>query len=197
MRCMFEKLLYLFDTRSKIIVSFLLVMILVGTIFEMLGIGVILPLITLFSVPDPLEANSFLKQIHDWLQPESQAQFMTWVLVGVVLLYAIKNIYLLFLTYLQTRFTQSQQYQLGARLFQSYLSSPYQFHLKNNSSELLRNIKLVSNVVNSVLMPLIVCVTELMVAIVVFLLLVWVDPVSAILITSGLGIFLGGYYWLV
>lgn len=91
MRFMFEKLLYLFDTRSKIIASLLLVMILVGTIFEMFGIGVILPLITLFSAPDPLEANSFLKQMHDWLEPESQAQFMIWVLVGVVLLYVVKN----------------------------------------------------------------------------------------------------------
>jgi len=194
---MFEKLFYLFDARSKIIASLLLVMILIGTIFEMFGIGVILPLITLFSAPDPLEANSFLKRMHDWLEPESQAQFMTWVLVGVVLLYAVKNSYLLFLAYLQTRFTQSQQYQLGSRLFQAYLNSPYKFHLKYNSSELLRNIKLVSTVVTTVLMPLIVCVTELMIAVVVFLLLVWIDLVSATLITSGLGIFLGGYYWLV
>ncbi len=82
-------------------------------------------------------------------------------------------------------------------MFQAYLNSPYQFHMKYNSSELLRNIKLVSNVVTTVLMPLIVCVTELMIAVVVFLLLVWVDSVSATLITSGLGIFLGGYYWLV
>jgi ATP-binding cassette, subfamily B, bacterial PglK len=197
MRTMFGKLFYLFDARSKIIASLLLVMILVGTILEMFGIGVILPLITLFSAPNPLEANSFLKKMHDWLEPESRAQFIIWILVGVILVYAVKNIYLLFLAYLQTRFIQSQQYQLGSRLFLAYLNSPYQFHLKYNSSELLRNIKLVANVITTVLMPLIVCVTELMVAIVVFLLLVWVDPVSAILITSGLGIFLGGYYWLV
>ncbi len=62
MESMFGKLLYLFDSRTKVIASLLLAMILLGTLLEMFGIGAILPLITLFSVPDPLEANSFLKQ---------------------------------------------------------------------------------------------------------------------------------------
>lgn len=196
MKSMFVKLLYLFDARSKIIASLLLVLILVGTVLEMLGIGVILPLITLFSVPNPLETNSFLRRVHDWLNPESQVQFVIWILAGVVLLYVIKNIYLFILAYLQNRFIQGRQYQLGCRLFRAYLNSPYKFHLKYNSSELLRNIKLVATVINTVLMPLLLFVTELMIAVAVFILLVWVDPVSAMLITAGLGFFLGGYYWL-
>jgi ATP-binding cassette, subfamily B, bacterial PglK len=197
MRSIFFKLFYLFDAKSKKTALFLLVMTLVGALFEMLGIGIVLPLITLFSFPDPLKANSFLKEIHGWLQPESQEQFMIWVLIGVILLYLIKNIYLFFLVFLQARFVQDRQYKIGCRLFRAYLDSPYTFHLKYNSSELLRNIKLVANVINSVLVPIMIGTTEFMIAIVVFLLLIWVDPGSAILITSGLGIFLGGYFGLV
>jgi ATP-binding cassette, subfamily B, bacterial PglK len=197
MKSMFFKLLYLFDTKSKYTALFLLVMILVGALFEMLGIGIVLPLITLFSFPDPLKANAFLNVIHGWLQPESQGQFMIWVLVGVILLYLIKNIYLFFLAYLQARFVQNRQYQIGCRLYRAYLNSPYTFHLKYNSSELLRNIKLVSIVINSVLVPVMISISEILIAIVIFLLLVWVDPVSAILITVGLGIFLVGYFVLV
>jgi len=197
MKTIFFKLLYLFDAKSKNAALLLLVMILVGALFEMLGIGIVLPLITLFSFPDPLKANSFLKGLHGWLQPESLEQFMIWVLVGVILLYLIKNIYLFFLVYLQSRFIQNRQYQIGCRLFLAYLNSPYTFHLKYNSSELLRNIKLVANVVNSVLVPIMIGMTEFLIAMVVFLLLVWVDPGSAILIASGLGIFLGGYFGLV
>jgi ATP-binding cassette subfamily C protein len=66
--------------------------------------------------------------------------------------------------------------------------------LKHNSSELLRNIKLVAVTMNLVFTPMIICFTELMVVTGVVLLLVWVDPISALTIASSAGIFLGGYY---
>ena len=191
---MLAKFLWLFNARSKKMASLLLVMILLGSILEMVGVGVILPLVTLFSDPNPLEVNSFLKTMHDWLKPETQMQFIVWVLASVALFYMIKNIYLFFITRLQARFTQRQQHELSCRLFQSYLSSPYEFHLKCNSSELLRNIKLVATVITGVLIPLIIAVTEFMIAFFIFLLLVWVDSTSAMLITLGLGIFLWGYH---
>jgi ATP-binding cassette, subfamily B, bacterial PglK len=189
-----SKLLYLFDTRSRIIVFLLIFMALIGVVFEMLGVGVIIPLVTLFSSPNPLDANVVLKKIYGWFEPESQDKFVIWVLTGVILLYIVKNIYLAVLAYLQNCFIRNKKYQLSCRLFQSYLHSPYEFHLKHNSSELLRNIKLVSVVMSSVFMPAILCITEFMVVIGVFLLLIWVDPISAITITIGLAIFLGGYY---
>ena len=170
---MLAKFLWLFNARSKKMASLLLVMILVGSVLEMVGVGVIFPLITLFSDSNPLEANSFLKRMHDWLKPETQMQFIVWVLASVALFYMIKNIYLFFITRLQARFTQRQQHELSCRLFQSYLSSPYEFHLQYNSSELLRNIKLVATVISGVLIPLIMAVTSFMIALFIFLLLVW------------------------
>ena len=58
---------------------------------------------------------------------------------------------------------------------------------------MLRNVKLTATVINSICMPLILCITELMVVFGVFIVLLWVDPFSAVVATSGLGIFLGGY----
>ena len=189
-----SKLFHVFDARSKIMTLLIIFMALIGVAFEMFGIGVIIPLVTLFSSPNPLEANVVLKKIYGWLEPESQGQFVTWILTGVILLFIVKNLYLTVLAYLQNRFIRNKKYQLGRRLFQSYLHSSYEFHLKHNSSELLRNIKLVAVVMDYVFMPVILCITEFMVVIGVFLFLVWVDPMSAITITAGLAIFLGGYY---
>ena len=188
-----SKLLYLFDVRSKKIAILLIFMIFFGVVLEMLGIGIIIPLITLFSSPDPLKASPFLRRLYDWLQPESETQFIAWSLAGVIVLYAVKNIYLLSLTYIQNRFILNRQHQLGTRLFRSYLYSPYQFHLKYNSSELLRNVKLTATICNSVCMPLILCITEIMVVFGVFIFLLWVDLFSAVVAISGLGIFIGGY----
>ena len=63
------KLLYLFDTRAKKIICLLGVLILIGTGLELFGIGVVLPIVTLLSVPDPLQASPFLKWLHNWINP--------------------------------------------------------------------------------------------------------------------------------
>ena len=89
-----NKLFYLFDTRSKIITLLLTFMILIGVVLEMLGIGAIIPLVALFASPNPLETSKALKRAHDWLGPESEIQFVTWILTGAILLFIIKNIYL-------------------------------------------------------------------------------------------------------
>ena len=114
----------LFDARSEKIALLLVFMILIGVVLEMFGIGVVIPLVTLFSSPDPLGASPILSRIHHWLEPESEVQFVVWILVGVIVVYAVKNIYLFALAYLQSRFIASRQYQLGSRLFRSYLYSP-------------------------------------------------------------------------
>jgi ABC-type multidrug transport system fused ATPase/permease subunit len=189
-----SKFLYLFDARSKKVALFLVFMIFLGVLLEMFGIGIVIPLITLLSSPEPLKTSPFLGRLYDWLQPESETQFIVWNLAGVILLYVVKNIYLLALTYIQNRFILARQHELGTRLFRSYLYSPYQFHLKHNSSELLRNVKLTANVIGSIGMPLILCITEFMVVIGIFIFLLWIDPFSAVVVTSGLGIFLGVYF---
>jgi ATP-binding cassette, subfamily B, bacterial PglK len=189
------KIFSLFDTRSKVMALLLVFMILIGVVLEMLGIGAVIPLVALFASPNPLETSKALKRAHDWLGPESEVQFVTWILIGAILLYIIKNIYLFALAYLQNRFILNKQYQLGSRLFRGYLHSPYEFHLKHNSSELLRNIKLVGEMMNLVFTPMIICFTEFMVVTGVVFLLVWVDPISAFSITLSAGIFLGVYYW--
>ena len=131
MRSILSKLFYLFGSRSKLVISVLLVMILVGTVLEMFGIGAILPLVTLFSSPNPLEANLFLKKIHDWLKPNSDKEFAIFILAGVLFIFLVKNVYLLLLTYFQTRFTQRKHYQLACRLFKGYLHGVYSMFLKD------------------------------------------------------------------
>jgi len=191
------KLLYLLDAKSKMIVCCLLVMVLVGTVLDLFGIAAVLPIVTMLSSPKPLQENQFLNKLYDFLQPENQTEFILFMLVGVIFLYVGKNIYLFALMYLQTRFFFNRQYQIKSRLFRSYMHSPYKFHLKINSAELLRNLNLVGNVISMVLSPLIVCVTEVMMTIAIFTLLVWVDPSSAIVITIGQGILMGSYFLLV
>ena len=191
------QLFYLFDKQAKKTVYLMFTLILMGTVMELLGIGAILPLITLFSVPDPLEASSFLNGLYAWINPKSQDQFAAWVLIGVIGLYFIKNVYLFFLMRFQAQFASVNNYQWASRLFRGYLYNPYLFHLKYNSAELLRNINLVRNTIQLVFLPVMIFFTEATLVVAIFILFVWIDPFSALVVLGGLGILGGSYYRLV
>ena len=69
---------------------------------------------------------------------------ITQLLVGglsiFLTLFLIKSVYLIFLNYGINKFIFQVQAELGKKLFNKYLNNPLSFHLKNNSSFLLRNI---------------------------------------------------------
>ena len=59
--------------------------------------------------------------------------------VFIIFLFLIKNIFLIFLTYLQTNFTKNLKIKVAEKIFQNYLYSAYSYHLDFSPSELTRN----------------------------------------------------------
>ena len=166
----------------------------IGSGLELLGIGAVLPIVEMFSLPNPLQANDFLKWLHEKFSPESKNQFIAWILIGVACLYVFKNIYLLWLLSFQTKVVTNKSYLIASRLFRGYLYNPYTFHLKYNSAVLLRNINLVREVMHLVLFPMMVLFSEATLGVAVFVLLAWVDLFSTLVILAVLALLGGGYY---
>ncbi len=188
------KFFYLFDTRGKITLCLLSILILIGSGLELLGIGAVLPIVEMFSLPNPLQTNDFLKWLYENFNPESKNQFIAWILIGVACLYVFKNIYLLWLLSFQTKIVTNKSYLIASRLFRGYLYNPYTFHLKYNSAVLLRNINLVREVMHLILFPMMVFFSEATLGLAVFVLLAWVDPFSTLGILALLALLGGAYY---
>ena len=189
------KFFYLFDTRGKITLCLLSILILIGSGLELIGIGAVLPVVEMFSLPNPLEANDLLKWLHEKFNPKSKNQFIACFLIGVACLYVFKNIYLLWLLSFQTKIVTNKSYLIASRLFRGYLYNPYTFHLKHNSAVLLRNINLVREVMHLILFPMMVFFSEATLGLAVFVLLAWVDLLSTLVILAVLAL-LGGVYYL-
>ena len=188
------KFFYLFDTRGKITLCLLSILILIGSALELIGIGAVLPVVEMFSLPNPLEANDLLKWLHEKFSPKSKNQFIAWILIGVACLYIFKNIYLLWLLSFQTKVVTNKSYLIASRLFRGYLYNPYTFHLKHNSAALLRNINIVREIMHLVLFPAMVLFSEATLGLAVFILLAWVDPFSTLVILALLALLGGAYY---
>ena len=191
----FEKLTSLLDSREKFKALLLFSLILIGTFLEVLGVGALLPLVTLLSKPDALQKIDYLNKAQAWVDLSSTNDFIILCLAIVLVIYILKNAFLFLVAYVQGRFLYSYHLRLSSHLFRAYINSPYSFHLKRNSAELLRNLQAVSKVIHGVFFTSIILVTEATVMMGLFALLLWADPRSAVMITIGMGTFLGVFYY--
>ena len=162
-------------------------MMVLGMGLETLGIGLIMPAMSVLMNPGHIEnivkSSTSTEFLHEL---ESQ----TLILVGLAVLvgvYLLKNCYLALQTRQQARFSFGVQEETSAYLFESYMRRPYVFHLKANTSELLRNaVGEVNSFAGYVLQPGLVLLTETLVVVAIAGLLLWAEPVGTLVLLCGM-----------
>lgn len=138
--CSLNKILYVFDRKQKRSILKLLIVIVIGALFELLGVAAILPFVTLALSPDALNRNKYLGFLFKLMPIEDTGVFLAVLAALLILIYIFKNVYLLCMNHSIYKFTYSNQRKLANRLLKCYLSQPYSFFLEHNSADLLQNI---------------------------------------------------------
>jgi ABC-type multidrug transport system fused ATPase/permease subunit len=131
----------LLPRKSRLAMPVLMLMVLLGTFIEALGIGLVIPVMTTISKGGTGSSSSILQPIFDALGIRSVS---TMVGASVLLLgaaFLVKNVYMLALQWRQARFSNAVSQYLASTLFKSFLRRPYTFHLQRNSSELLNVVQ--------------------------------------------------------
>ena len=161
---------------EKLLSGSLFLLMLVSTALELLGIGLIMPVIALLSKPELIEQNKFLKAVYDFIAPDSYKSFMIILCVTLIALYILKNLFLAFQNYIQAHFIMKKGAELANTLFSNYTHAPYRYHLTNNSGTLLGKISMADALANSLLIPFMIILTESLVILVIFITLLFLSP---------------------
>lgn len=169
----------------------LLTLMMVGMLLETLGIGLIIPAITLMMQGDLVGRYPAIASILSFWSSPSQTQLIAAAMLGLVGVFLVKNLFLAFLIWKQTHFAFDVQANLSQRLFAIYLRQPYTFHLQRNSSELVRNVTGEVSIFTGVLSSALLLFTELLVLVGIAILLLLVEPLGALIVV----IVLGGAAW--
>lgn len=135
-----KQLNYIFNFRQKLQICGLFVLILIGSLFELLGVSAIIPLISAVLYPEKIYNNKYCQQIASWFHIESSTEFIIFFALVLCLLYLIKNLYLIFSKRKQLAFTYGIQKENSLRLMNCYLHQEYLFHVAHNVAELQRNV---------------------------------------------------------
>lgn len=124
-----------------------ILMTLVGAVFETLGVSVILPLIQGIMSPETLWGNKYFSRMSLILHVVTREQMIYVVGIGVVLVYVAKNLFLFLLSYVRAKYACKVQRELSAEMMRSYLGREYNFFLNVNTSEILRGMT--SNIIGT------------------------------------------------
>lgn len=152
----------------------------IGAMLEVMGIGLVLPVIVLLLGKSSAgHLSSFVGWFIGILPADNSRAAATMGLLVLLGVFVVKNIYLAFLTAWQMRFVGNVQESLSHRLFSLYMKQPYAFHLHRNSANLLRNAVIeVDEFSGNAIVPLSTLIVEGMIGLAISMVLLVLEPVA-------------------
>ena len=138
----------------------LLGLMVVGMVLETLGVGLIIPAVTVLLQDDLAASFPVLQPLLTLLGNPTHTQLAVGGMLGLIVIYLLKNLFLVYFAWWQHRFADGVQVNLAERLFATYLRQPYTFHLQRNSAELIRNITTEVGTFQGTLLNIISLITE-------------------------------------
>jgi ABC-type bacteriocin/lantibiotic exporter with double-glycine peptidase domain len=194
MRDLFPRLWSLLSRKEKAELLALIALMSGGAFMELLGLGLVMPVVAVLANPELLEQNKYLKAIHDFVNPSSNASFLLWLCLAVAVLYVLKNAYLAFITWLQAKLVAKKTEEMASALFENYVTAPYSFHLKRNSAELLGNINMAGLIAGGLFMPALMFLAECIVVAAILGILLFFAPLLTLGLAALSGILLAGLF---
>ncbi|MDH3348293.1 MAG: ABC transporter ATP-binding protein/permease [Desulfobulbaceae bacterium] len=162
--------------------------ILIVGLLETGGIASIMPFMAVLSSPQMIETNPYLSYTYTVVGTTNSNQFLFFLGSMVLLVLIISNTFSAITNLLLYRFIYFRGHGLSCRLFREYLHAPYSFFLNHNSADLVKNIITENHrVVVGVISPIMQIITRVIVALCIFSLLIFMDPLLAIIIFSVCG----------
>ena len=181
-KSMLKKISFLLTKRQKKRVYLLLVLTLFGVFFEMLGITMFIPLIGVIISPEKLVEYRVINKLVSLTGYSSQNDLIFIVLLSIVFIFILKTLYLSNLYKFQSRFANQFVSELSIKLFTGYLHQPYQFHVNNNSANLIKNIQGNISNLSNVTQAVINIMVEVSILVGVVALIILATPIGGIVI---------------
>ena len=179
-----RKLFDILSKRQKRMIWLLGVMILIGAVLETLGVSMIVPLAQAILDVEQLAQNGIVLRICEVLHLESMDQFVILLLFAVVAVFVIKNAYLLFMSYVQARFINNNQFLTVSYMMDEYLNRSYEFYLNADIPVVFRTVDGDIPKVFTVLTSFVSLMTEVVVAVFLCVVVFVIDPLMTVIIAT-------------
>ena len=132
------KVAYILDDKSKKKVWFILLLSLFGTLLELIGVGIVVPIVSIILDKDLfLENIEKIKFLH-FLNLNS-GNIMSFSLCALIIIFVIKNLFLIIFAHIKLKYVTDIQIKLSKNLLGSYYKLDYLNLVSKDSSVIIRN----------------------------------------------------------
>lgn len=188
---MVKQICYVLDRRQKRNFIILALIIMAGSLMELLGVAVIAPVVSIISDESIIYENELYRLFGELLHIESSRQYVVVLVFGIIIIYIVKNIYIILQNYFQYKYIFNNQRRVTTKLMTFYLQKPYLFHVSINVADIQRNITSDVNAMFDTLLNIFYVFNESLVCTLLVGFLAYEDFVSTICMGGILAIFVG------
>lgn len=122
------KISYILNIHQKILCIMVFGVTIIGSLFECLGVTIIIPLVSLILSPEILLGNKYVQMIPG-INEMGYKGLVILIVGGVIGIYIFKNIFFIFMSWFRVKFSSKIQREISIRMMESYMSRGYQFFL--------------------------------------------------------------------
>ena len=183
-----DKLKYMLTPRQKRLSIVVMLMIMLGSFMELLGVSAILPFIEAILTPEQLMDSWYGKAIITIFGVQDTNAITIIIGICIIAVYVIKNAYLYFSIMLQTIYRSKIQKYLSTKMLKAYMQRPYEYFININTSEVIRGIGVDITGVYNLMDNLFRFVGEFLTALLIGMFLIMTDAfmaLSIIIIAGG------------
>ncbi len=112
----------------------------IGSILEIMSIGMILPVLTFLSQDLNNIGSKYFSILFEPLLVFSKKDLIKYSIIIFCSIFLLRSFFILFLAWIQNNYIYGWKVNLSNEVFKKYMNLPYIFHLRNNSAELNRNV---------------------------------------------------------
>lgn len=189
-----KKIGYIFSKKQKFRLFILMIELFIGSLTELLGVALILPVVSIISDISIVHTNKYYSFFYDSLKLTSERQFIILLLVCLIVVYIVKNVYIMFMYNAQYKFSLENERKLANRLVKCYMAQPYTFHLEKNVSELQRNVGGDVSMFFNAVLSFVQMLSEIVTCMLISMYLVFLDRSITIGVVSILAVFVVVYF---
>ena len=180
MKEIYKKISLIISNKRRQQMFFLLILLFIGMALEMVGLGVILPVLAL--VLDESTINNYPKII-SWLKNmglDSYREISIFLVLLLPIVYFIKTIFLVLVNFYQNKFVQVTTRDIIDKLFSRYLNQPYESFVSRNSSEYIKVIQTETLYFSTYIQAVLTIITDTALTIAVLIVFMLVEPIGAV-----------------
>jgi WLAB PROTEIN len=185
---MIKKLNSIMSRRDKIFLSFLVILSVILSIIETIGISVIMPFITIVTTPEIVHTNGFLRFIYNFFSFSNLNKFIVFFGVIIICFYFFRAIFSICYLYLLNKFSMETFHTFAFSLFKNYTKLPYDKFVKQNSAEMTKNISSEAFNFSSFIQALLNMLSEFFTVALLYVLLLFVNWKMTLVLTLLLGV---------